>query len=150
MGRRRRDDLDGEARMRLAIARLRVDERFRARAKLAETAPRRSLLPEGSSDLVTGLIRCYTEPMLFEGGYYTGIRLHFARMSDDEAWWRAMGRVSLMRRGDVFTLQPLEDTSASPLSLLFEGGSSTIERLRNESPRNGFPRTPSMRGLRLA
>jgi len=125
-----------------------VDERFKARIKLAETAPHATLLPEGNSETVTDLIKYYSVPMTFTGGFYTGIRLHFARMCDQDAWWKAMGDVFLQRYGDIFLLQARDDVSVPPLKLLFDG--KVIKRLRTQEPRTGELRSPRARGMRLA
>ncbi len=141
-------DLSNEQLVRQAIAGARVRERFRARAKLAETEPHGTLLPEGNCEAVTDLIRYYTAPVLFSGGFYTGIRLHFARMCDDESWWKATGMIGLRRCGDEFLLQAHDDASVPLLKLSFDG--KRIKRLRLEPPRVVELRRNQTRGVRLA
>jgi hypothetical protein len=127
----------------------RVEARFRARRKLAATAPKASLLPFGSAEQVLDLIRYYECPIAIPGGHYTGVRLYFARMSDDESSWVAVGGVTLYRCGEVFFLQPV-DQSIAPLQLSFDGDLVRRVRVPWQTRRVAEPRSLGSRGTRLA
>lgn len=127
-----------------------VEARFAARQKAALTQPKRSLLlDQGSANAMLDLIRYYTCPVQYLGGYYTGVRLLFARMSDEERVWCAIGGVTLYKSGDEhFIVQPA-DSAISRLMLSFDG--SIVRRERDPSEQRCFtePRGASWQGVRL-
>ncbi len=123
--------------------------RLNERRRRAETAPRRTLLLEGSAEMVLDAIRYYQAPVLLPSGP-TGVRLHFARLAGQEARWDVLGGVTLWRCGEWFVLQSHVDLT-NQLKLSFDG--NVVKRIRNtvSAPRVVERRNnPSPRGFRLA
>lgn len=121
--------------------------RHKERQKLVTSGVRSTMVREiGDGQQVFDLIRYYQTPASLDGGR-TGIRLRFARMSDDEAWWKAIGGVMLYRCGVEYILRPYDDITAY-LRLSFDG--THVRRLHNYGPSQVVASRVCLRGVRLA